>query len=61
MKYNYMTLQKTRKFEIAMFIAVLIILFVIWMKNGYDETWYFVVAAIIAIPISWYSFGKKQQ
>lgn len=42
---------KMKKIEIALFIATLAILFAVWSINGYDDTWLYVTAAIIAIPI----------
>lgn len=51
----------SRKFEIALFIIVLAMLAFVWALNGYDDTWLYIMAAIIAIPISWYSLGKKNK
>ncbi len=50
---------KTKKLEIWIFIALLVVLAAVWAINGYEDTWLYVTAAIIAIPTSWYYFGKK--
>ena len=50
-----------KKFEIGIFILALLILTGVWALNGYEDTWLYVTAAIIAIPISWVSFGNKNK
>ncbi len=54
-----MTPQQSKKLELVLFIGLLIVLTIVWRANGYEDTWLYITAAIIAIPISWYSFGKK--
>ena len=54
-----MTLKQSKKIQIIVFIIALIVLTTVWAINGYDDTWLYVTAAIIAIPVSWYSFSQK--
>lgn len=56
--HKHMT-PRSIKLEIGIFLAVLIALAAVWAINGYTDTWLYVTAAIIAIPVTWYSFGKK--
>lgn len=49
----------SQKFEIGIFLGVLVILAVVWAVNGYEDTWLYVIAAIIAIPAHWFYFRKK--
>ncbi len=50
---------RLKKFEIAIVIAALVALVVVWAINGYDDTWLYVTAAVIAIPTSWFYLSKK--
>jgi len=53
--------KKARIFEIGLFLAVFIFLVVVWAINGYDDTWLYVTAGIIAIPSSWFLLGRKDK
>ena len=50
---------KTTKIQIALFITVLVVITGIWAFNGYEDTWFYATVVIIAIPVSWFSFGRK--
>lgn len=50
---------KFKKIQIMVFVITILILFGIWGINGYDNTWLYVTAAIVAIPTSWYFTGKR--
>ena len=55
---------RSQKLVLAILVAALAALVVIWAINGFDDTWLYAVNAviiIIAIPISWLSFGKKDK
>lgn len=49
----------SKKLELGIVIAALVILIVIWAMNGYEDTWMYLAAIIVAIPASWFFFGKK--
>ncbi len=59
-RYNDSMLSKSKKFEIAIFFGVLIVLGVVWMMNGYEDTWLYATAAIIAVPANWLYFRQKR-
>lgn len=50
---------RSKKFEIAIFIALSVVLAVVWAMNGFKDTWLYVTSLIIAIPISWYYWDKE--
>ena len=50
-----------KKLEIGIFIVAIFIICAVWAVNGYQDTWLYVIAAIIAMPTSWYFFGKKEK
>ncbi len=52
---------KNKKIEITIFLAALMILIAVWAVNGYEDTWLYVTAIIIAIPVSWLYFGNKNK
>ncbi len=52
---------RSKKLEIAIFIAALMALAAVWAINGYDDTWLYATAIIIAIPTSWFYWGKKNK
>lgn len=51
----------SKRLEIAIVIAVIIILGVIWAMNGYEDTWLYITAMVIAVPASWFAFGKSNR
>jgi len=51
----------TKKLEAAIVIGALIVLTGIWAINGYEDTWLYVAAGVIAIPASWFFFGKRDK
>lgn len=46
---------------IALVALTEVALVAIWAMNGYEDTWFYVTAGIIAIPTSWFVFGKKNE
>ena len=52
---------KSKKIEIAIFVIALVVLAAIWAINGYEDTWLYVTAIIIAIPTSWFYFNSKDK
>ncbi len=54
-------MKKETKLLTTIFFVVLVILGVVWAINGYNDTWLYVTAAIIAIPGSWYYSAKKNR
>ncbi|MES2470849.1 MAG: hypothetical protein V4526_01285 [Patescibacteria group bacterium] len=52
---------RSKKFEIAIVIAALIILVAVWAINGFEDTWMYLTAFIIFIPASWFFFSKKNK
>lgn len=53
-----MSLRST-KTEVAVFYIALVLLVGIWAINGFEDTWLYATALIVATPVSWFSFGKK--
>ena len=53
-------MSRTRKIEIAIIAAALMVLAGVWAINGYDDTWLYLTAAIIIVPSSWFYFGRKK-
>ncbi len=51
----------SRKFEIAIIIVAGLVLLGVWALNGYDDTWLYITAAIIAIPTSLFYVSKKDK
>lgn len=49
------------KLEWFILAAVSIIILAVWAMNGYEDTWLYMTALIIAIPTSWFYFGKKDK
>lgn len=47
-----------KKIQIAVFILTLVLLASVWEINGRDDTWLYVMAAIIAVPTSWFFLGE---
>jgi len=56
-----LTASLSKKFEIGIFVSALVVLGIVWAVNGYEDTWLYATAAVIAIPISWYSFSKSDK
>lgn len=52
---------QTEKLGIALVILALVALVVIWAINGYEDTWLYASAMLIAIPTSWIHFCKKNK
>ena len=52
---------KSRKVEVALFVFTLLVLVAIWAANGYEHTWLYVSALVVAIPVGWYTFGSKDK
>lgn len=52
---------QSKKIEIAIFLAAAAVITGIWAFNGYDDTWLYVTAILIMIPVSWFYFGKKNK
>ncbi len=52
---------KFKKIEIAIVAVTLVVLTAVWAFNGYEDTWLYVSAAVIAIPASWFFFGTKDR
>lgn len=48
-----------KRLETAIFVVVILIISAVWAMNGYQDTWLYLAAAVIAIPTSWFFFGKK--
>lgn len=59
--YTYYMKPLSRKFEIAIIIVAGLVLLGVWALNGYDDTWLYITAAIIAIPTSLFYVSKKDK
>lgn len=46
--------------QVGIFVGVLVILGLVWAANGYDDTWLYVTAGIIAAPSAWFMFGPRK-
>lgn len=52
---------RSKKLKIAITIVALLVLIAVWAINGYEDTWLYATAGIIAIPASWFYFGNKNK
>lgn len=59
-KENIQNMKSSKKTEIVIVVAALAVLGGVWALNGYEDTWLYIAAGVIAIPASWFFFGKKK-
>jgi hypothetical protein len=45
---------QSKIFKSGIVIAVFLVLVVVWAVNGYDDTWLYIAAAVVAIPASYF-------
>jgi hypothetical protein len=48
-----------KKAEILIIIATIAVLGAVWALNGYEDTWLYVTAAVIALPVTSLAFGMN--
>ncbi len=50
----------SKKIEIGIVLATAAVIIAVWAVNGYEDTWLYATALIIAVPASWFLFGKNK-